>query len=78
MSHWGESGAGVTWGTGDCAPYNDGISTGDLFVGADDYVAVLTYWGTTYPPEPGEAVPEPAALAVLLIGGLTLICRKRA
>ena len=76
LTNWGASG-GVTWEMGDIAPYNDGISTGDDFIGADDYVAVLTNWGTSYPPEPGEAVPEPATLAVLLIGGgLSLWARR--
>ena len=76
LTNWGVSGAGVTWETGDIAPYNDGTNTGDDFIGADDYVAVLTNWGTTYPPEPGEAVPEPATIAMLALAGAALILRR--
>jgi len=75
LSHWGESGAGVTWGDGDCAPYNDGITTGDQFVGADDYVEVLTYWGTDYStPEPA---PEPASLLIVAVGFCSALVRRR-
>ena len=74
LTHWGESGAEVTWGDGDCAPYGDGIDTGDQFVGADDYVEVLSMWGTSYPAEP-TPTPEPTTLGLLLLGGLLAVRR---
>ena len=74
LTHWGESGAGVTWADGDCAPYGDGSAPGDDFIGADDYVEVLTYWGSDYStPEPA---PEPATIGLLVIGGLALLHRR--
>ena len=76
LTHWGESGAGVTWSDGDCAPYGDGITTGDQFVGADDYVEVLSMWGTSYPAEP-TPTPEPATLGLMLLGGLAGLIRRR-
>ena len=60
---------------GDVAPYGDGINTGDQFIGADDYVEVLTTWGAIYGgPEPA---PEPATLGLLLPGGLVLLRKRR-
>ena len=72
IQNWGMTGA--AWADGD----TDGPGgVPDGLVGADDYAAVLTNWGTNYAPEPpGEAVPEPATLALLIIGGLSLIRRR--
>ena len=72
IQNWGMTGA--AWTDGDI----DGPGgVPDGLVGADDYTAVLTNWGTSYAPEPpGEAVPEPATLALLIIGGLSLIRRR--
>ena len=70
LSKWGTAGPQATWDMGDCAPYNQGVNPGDDFVGSDDYVEVLTYWGTS-------ALPEPATLALLLIGGLAGLRRRR-
>ena len=46
------------------------------FVGADDYSEVLTYWGTGTPPQI-TGTPEPATLALLLLGGLALLRYRR-
>ena len=74
LTHWGESGAGVTWADGDCAPYGDGSAPGDDFIGADDYVEVLTYWGSDYSvPEPA---PEPATMLLMAVGLVGLIRRR--
>ena len=70
-TNWGDS--GVSWADGDVDPYNDGITTGDDFIGGGDYTAVLTAWGTSYGP---EAIPEPATL-VLLLSGLVLALKRR-
>ena len=73
LTHWGQS--GVTWNQGDITPYNDGINTGDDFIGADDYVEVLTYWGTSY--GPGEPIPEPATLVLIIFAGLLALPSSR-
>ena len=59
---------------GDCAPYNDGINTGDQFIGSDYYVEVLTCWGASYTTEPA---PEPSVLSLLLLGGVAVLRRRR-
>ena len=67
ITNWGMSGAIRT----------DGDLTGEGTVSGPDYTEVITYWGTgTAPPEPG-AIPEPATLALLLIGGLVALLRGR-
>ena len=46
-------------------------------LGADDYVEVLTYWGTGIAPQSViTSTPEPATLALLLLGGLALLRRR--
>ena len=69
LTYWGMS--GVSWDDGDVEPYPNG----DGFIGGGDYTEVLTYWGTGTPP---EAIPEPATLGLLLIGGLALLRRRQA
>ena len=60
------------WGlTG--ATRQQGDLTGDAFVGADDYVQVLTFWGSGSPP---EAIPEPATMGLLMLGGLAVLRRR--
>ena len=55
-----------------------GDPSGDGFVGIADLNVVLGNWNADTPPAAGAAVPEPATLAVLGLGGLTLIRRRRA
>ena len=67
LTYWGQS--GVTREQGDL--------NGDNFIGGDDYTEVLTYWGTGTPPASVVAgMPEPATLALLVLGGLVLLRRR--
>ena len=58
----------TNWGINPATRLQGDLS-GDGTVSGPDYTEVITYWGTGTPPPP-EGIPEPAALALLLIGGL--------
>ena len=66
IQNWGKTGAVRT----------DGDLDGSTVVGGGDYTEVVSNWGNgTLPTEPG-AVPEPAALSLLLLGALSLLKRR--
>ena len=50
--------------------------SGDGFVGIDDLNAVLGNWNAGTPPTANTAIPEPASLALLGLGGLAAIRRR--
>jgi PEP-CTERM motif len=51
--------------------------SGDGFVGIDDLNTVLGNWNAGTPPPGASAVPEPASLALLGLGGLAMLKRRR-
>ena len=54
-----------------------GDPTGEGFVGVDDLNIVLVNWNNGTPPASGAAVPEPASLALLGLGGVAALRRSR-
>ncbi len=50
--------------------------SGDGFVGIDDLIAVLGNWNAGTPPN-ASAVPEPASIALLSVGALATLRRRR-
>ena len=65
LANWG---TGDEWGEGDL---NESGTADD-----DDLSLLLANWGAGCSPAPGEAIPEPATLALLVFGGLALIRRR--
>jgi PEP-CTERM motif len=55
-----------------------GDGSGDGFVGVDDLNIVLVNWNNGTPPAGGAAIPEPASLALLGLGGVAMLRRRRA
>ena len=67
VTNWGMTGA----------LYQQGDLNGDGTVSAPDYTEVISNWGSGTPPpsEPPAATPEPATLALLIMGGLAILRR---
>jgi len=69
LVNWEEDpGTMTTWRMGDFTGNND--------VNDDDLSVLLANW-TGPPPPPGAAVPEPATLSLLALGGLAVMRRRR-
>ena len=62
------------WGTG--TEWNEGDFNDDDLVDDSDLNWLLSNW--TYPPASSSSVPEPATIALLGLGALALIRRRRA
>ena len=50
--------------------------SGDNFIGIDDLNTVLGNWNAGTPPTAGAAVPEPATLSLLALGGIAVMRRR--
>jgi hypothetical protein len=55
----------------------DGDVNGDGFVGIADLNIVLGTWNNGTPPAGNSSIPEPASLALLGLGGLAMLRRRR-
>ena len=64
ITYWGQSGLVREFGD----------LNGNGVVDGPDYSEVISYWNPS-PPEP-TGTPEPAALGLLLLGGLALLRRR--
>ena len=69
LVNWNQNVTPGDLGTGD--------PTGDGFVGVDDLNIVLVNWNNGTPPADGAAIPEPASLALLGLGGVAMLRRRR-
>ncbi len=70
LTSWNQNVTAGEWSLGD--------PSGDGFVGLDDLDFVLVNWNNGTPPSSGSAVPEPASLVLLGLGGMALLKRRSA
>jgi PEP-CTERM motif-containing protein len=68
----------INWNTL-VTPGNLAVGDGDGsgFIGVDDLNIVLINWNNGTPPASGAAIPEPASLALLGLGGMAMLRRRR-
>ena len=57
--------------------WSQGDTNGDMLIDIVDLTALAANWGAETIVIPGGPVPEPTALALLVVGGLVLIRRRR-
>ncbi len=68
LTRWNQNVTAGDWTQGD--------PSGDGFVGLDDLDFVLINWNNGTPPSSNAAIPEPASLALLGLGGMALLKRR--
>ena len=72
LDHWNQN---VTVGDAAMGDISGPLGDPDGYVGLDDLQPVLDHWNEGTPPTPA-AIPEPASLALISIGGFALLRRR--
>ena len=64
------------WGDS-VVPLSQPDPSGDGWVGGADFDIVMKYWHWSAPTAGSSSVPEPGSLALLVLGSLVLLARRR-